>query len=35
MILALLGAAVIAIVLVAGAMALFLRHHGEADRPEP
>jgi hypothetical protein len=33
--LALLGVAVIAAVLVAAAMSLFLRRHGEADSPRP
>ena len=32
---ALLGVAVIAAVLVAAAMSLFLRRHGEADHPRP
>lgn len=32
---ALLGAGVIAAVLVAAAMSLFLRRHGEADHPSP
>ena len=32
---ALLGALVIALVLVASAMSLFLRRHGEADKPKP
>lgn len=33
--LALLGIAVIAAVLVAASMSLFLRRHGEADHPKP
>jgi hypothetical protein len=35
MLFALLGALLVVVVLVAAAMSLFVRRHGEADRPEP